>query len=151
MKMPRKIAYLLQSMRFRSPTCSHPRIACPRKSIGMPGLVSTGAARGCGLRDRRIALHVLRDRDLPGLARLHLVIDPAQEIPAPAGQVVRIVEAIVVVAVHVPDVNGRIEAQPVRAIFLKPHQGVVPDELADFRTPVIRSILFAPWRPGPPV
>src|SRR5207237_2981969 len=25
------------------------------------------------------------------------------------------------------------------------------DERADFRTPVIRSILFAPWRPGPPV
>ena len=119
--------------------------------FGVPLAVEAGAACARGLRDRRIALHVLRDRELPGLPRLHLVIDPAQEIPAPAGQVVRIVETVVVVAVHVPDVNGRIEAQAVPAIFLKPHQRIVPDELADFRAPVIGPILFAPWRPGPPV
>ena len=92
-----------------------------------PLRAESGAARALRFGHPLVVLHVLGDGELPGLARLHLAIDPLQQAPA-LGQVG---------ASGVADVVGGIEAQPVATMLLQPEQGIVAQELTHLATAVI--------------
>src|SRR5207248_1031208 len=99
------------------------RVAGGVHEAGTPLRAKTGAARADVSGDPLVVLHVLGDRDLPGLAGVDLRVDPLHHSPAVGDVRAR-------VAVGSPDVAdpaGRVPSQPVAIALLEPAQGIVAD------------------------
>jgi hypothetical protein len=110
------------------------RMADRVQEAGVPLGVEPGPAGAGALGDPLVVLHVLGDAELPWLAAVDLVVDPAHQLPA-VGEV----GARVAAAVDVADVAGGIPAEPVEAVLLQPQQRVVAEELADLGPAVVRA------------
>ena len=106
----------------------------PADEPGVPLGVEPGAAlRGRG-RQPRVVLEVLGDRDLPGLGRPDLVVDPGQERPAVGQRHRRRARRV---AVRGPDVDGRIEPEAVAPELLEPGHRAVAQERPDLAAAVV--------------
>src|SRR5258707_322285 len=126
--MPEKRAAFDQSSSRASDHEPHSRNSWPMKIMGIPGAASTDVPG-----DPLVVLHVLGDRDLPGLTSTDLGVDPSHHSPAIGDVRAR----VIVGSPDVADPASGVPSQPVAIALLQPTKRVVAEVLPHLAAAVI--------------